>query len=125
MITDKNLTGRRGEAAVAEYLEERGHKVLDMNWRSGHLELDVVTLDRHGLHFVEVKTRSPNASREPQENVGFVKQRRIAEAARRYLARKGGKIGDVEAFFDVAAVTYCRNSLKIRYFPNAFIPMLT
>lgn len=119
------LAGKRGEAAVAEFLTRQGHTVLDLNWRCGHLEVDIVTLDELGLHFVEVKTRSLSALREPQENVGYVKQRRLAAAARQYLAKKKGKIGAVEVFFDVAAVIYTDNHLEIKYFPNAFIPMET
>lgn len=110
---------------MAEFLANNGHVVLDLNWRCGHLEVDVVTMDRLGLHFVEVKTRSSSAVIEPQENVGFVKQRRLAEAARRYLTKNGGRFGAMEVFFDVAAVIDDGKCLEIKYFPNAFVPIMT
>ena len=58
MRNETALTGKRGEAAVADYLTAKGHTIVARNWRCGHLELDIVSLDKTGLHFVEVKTRS-------------------------------------------------------------------
>ena len=69
--------GRRGEDIACKYLLDRGHTVVDRNWRSGHLEIDVVTVDPAGLHFVEVKSRVAPATAAPEENVGYLKQRRI------------------------------------------------
>ena len=34
--------GREGELEAALYLMERGYSLRDRNWRSGHLELDLV-----------------------------------------------------------------------------------
>ncbi|MDY6277767.1 MAG: YraN family protein [Bacteroidales bacterium] len=116
------MTGKRGEAAVAGFLAAKGHKIVARNWRSGHLELDIVSLDGSGLHFVEVKTRTSSDIAAPQENVGAVKQRRLAEAAKRFLAGSRGQFWGMEVFFDIAAVLDCDNHLEINYFPNAFIP---
>ena len=117
------LIGHRGEAAVAEYLIARGHTVLDRNWRSGHLELDIVSIDSSGVHFVEVKTRTSKDIANPEESVGYIKQKRVAQAAARYLASKGRQLGYNEVFFDVAAVIFKDGQAEIEYFPNAFIPM--
>ena len=125
MMTVSGTRGKRGEDAVAEFLIAAGHTVLDRNWRSGHLELDLVSIDKSGLHFVEVKTRRLSAGENaaPQESVGTVKQRRLVEAAKRYLAKKDGRIGDVEVFFDVAAVIDNGGSLDITYYPDDFLPI--
>jgi Holliday junction resolvase-like predicted endonuclease len=54
-----------------------------------------------------------------------VKQRRIAEAARRYLNRsKDSRLSpDLEISFDVVAVTFDKGETRIEWFPQAFIPM--
>ena len=122
MRTNTSLTGRRGEAAVADYLTAMGHTVLARNWRSGHLEIDLVSEDKKGLHFVEVKTRSSACFAQPEENVGYVKQKRLVTAAKRFLASSGGRFWGVEVFFDIAAVIDNSNCLEINYFPQAFIP---
>ena len=50
--------GRQGEDAARKLLERSGMKLLDCNWRSGRLELDIVCRDSDTIVFVEVKTRS-------------------------------------------------------------------
>ena len=50
--------GQNGEEIACDFLLSRGHQILDRNWRSGHLELDIVSEDQEGLHFVEVKART-------------------------------------------------------------------
>lgn len=122
MRTNTSLTGRRGEAAVADYLTAMGHTVLARNWRSGHLEIDLVSEDKKGLHFVEVKTRSTAIFASPEENVGYVKQKRLVAAAQRFLASESGRFWGKEVFFDIAAVIDRDSHLEITFFPNAFIP---
>lgn len=50
--------GESGEQLACDFLETRGHHILDRNWHSGHLELDIVSEGPDGLHFVEVKART-------------------------------------------------------------------
>ena len=53
-----NELGLAGEEEACRYLMHRGYRLLDRNWRVGHLELDIVA-DYYGeIVFVEVKTRS-------------------------------------------------------------------
>ena len=54
---EKSQIGRHGEDLVCRFLMESGHCILERNFRCGHLEIDIITLDRNGIHFVEVKTR--------------------------------------------------------------------
>ena len=49
--------GKAGEYVACGFLRSMGHIILERNWRSGHLEIDIISLDRDGIHFVEVKTR--------------------------------------------------------------------
>ena len=69
--------GRMAEDLACDYLIKRGHTILSRNWRSGHLELDVISLDPAGIHFVEVKARVAPAQAGPEENVGFIKQKKM------------------------------------------------
>ena len=117
--------GRRGEDIACKYLLDRGHTVVDRNWRSGHLEIDVVTVDPAGLHFVEVKSRVAPATAAPEENVGYLKQRRIVAAAKRYLhsEEKMSHFGRMEVFFDVFSVIFEGEKVEVNYFPQAYIPI--
>lgn len=117
--------GRRGEDAACGYLLSHGHTILERNWRCGHLEIDIVSLDPAGLHFVEVKSRVAPAAADPEENVGYHKQRRIAAAARVYLhsGHKMSQFADVEVFFDVFSIIFAGEKVEVNYFPRAYIPI--
>ena len=116
--------GKQGEDIACRLLEGMGHTILARNWRSGHLEIDIISLDSTGIHFVEVKTRRLNVQAPPEENVDRAKQRRIASAAGRFLkSGKGLPYGDHECSFDIVAVTFEGGQANTEWFPQAYIPM--
>lgn len=117
--------GRRGEDVACEFLTGKGHIIVQRNFRSGHLEIDIISLDRNGVHFVEVKSRVAPVAISPEENVTMSKQRKVADAALRYLnTAKDKRIsGDLEVNFDVVAVTFDGGKEIVEWFPNAFYPM--
>ncbi|MCR5351949.1 MAG: YraN family protein [Bacteroidales bacterium] len=127
MKTDRATVGRKGEEEASRYLTRLGHKILARNWRGGHLELDIVTLMGHELHFVEVKSRVAPVMAEPERNVGREKQRRLVAAAQAFLHGKDRKDlpADLEVFFDVMSVIFYGTGadFDIEYYPKAFTPL--
>ncbi len=116
--------GKKGEAIACGLLVSMGHVILERNWRSGHLEIDIISYDPYGIHFVEVKTRSRSIQAPPQENVGRQKQRRIVKAAQSFMkTKKGLPYGGYEYNFDIVAVTFEDGSCRTEWFPQAYIPM--
>ena len=116
--------GKLGEDIACALLENMGHTILERNWRSGHLEIDLISLGTDGIHFVEVKTRRLNIQAPPQENVDRTKQSRIIRAAGKYLkSGKGTPYGCLECMFDVVAITFEGNEAKTEWFPQAYIPI--
>jgi putative endonuclease len=53
-------TGRKAERAAVVYLEMRGYKVLEQNWRRPKCEIDIVAQKDGAMYFVEVKYRRNN-----------------------------------------------------------------
>ena len=93
-------------------------------------EVDVVEnfyLAKDGLHFVEVKSRVAPVSANPEENVGYRKQMKIAKAAQLYLhsVRKKEISSDIEVFFDVISVIFEGEKTSISFFPEAYVPIYT
>ena len=123
--TPRMELGRRGEDVACEFLSGKGHTIVDRNFRAGHLEIDIISLDGNGVHFVEVKSRVAPVAVSPEENVTAGKQRKVADAALRYLHRSKDKrlSGDLEVNFDVVAVTFDGGKEIVEWFPNAFYPM--
>ena len=117
--------GRRGEDVACGFLSGKGHTIVERNYRSGHLEIAIITLDKDGAHFVEVKSRVAPVAVSPEENVTAAKQKKVADAALRYLnTAKDKRIsGDLEVNFDVVAVTFDGGKEIVEWFPNAFFPM--
>ncbi len=50
-------TGRKAENAAKVYLEMRGFKIIEQNWRRPRCEVDIIALKDGVIHFVEVKYR--------------------------------------------------------------------
>ncbi len=117
--------GRMAEDLACEYLIRHGHTIVERNWRSGHLEIDIISLDGAGLHFVEVKSRVAPVSAEPEENVGYLKQRKIVAAATRFLHsdEKRSLLVRHEVFFDVFSVIFEGEKVEVNWFPQAYIPI--
>jgi putative endonuclease len=113
--------GQNGEEIACDFLLSRGHQILDRNWRSGHLELDIVSEDQEGLHFVEVKARTAPVTSTLTDQVNPIKQKRISAAALQYL-NKNHLVGQ-EVFFDIVSVLFDGQETVVRYFPHAWIPM--
>lgn len=116
--------GRQGEDIACDLLKGMGHTILERNYRSGHLEIDIISIDADGIHFVEVKTRRSNIQAPPQYNVDRAKQSRITKAALGFLhSRKGLPLKDYECYFDVVAVTFTDSTFSTEWFPQAYIPI--
>ena len=125
METARRRLGDLVEDQACSHLERLGHVVLERNWRHSHLEIDIISRDPEGLHFVEVKSRTAPVSAAPEENVTPAKQKKVAAAALRYLngTRDPRLRGNLEVSFDVVAVTFDGGEEKVEWFPNAFYPM--
>ena len=80
-----DAVGKMGEDAACRWLQQNGHSVLARNWRGGHVEIDLITADESGLHFVEVKSRKAPVAADPLVNVTPAKQKHLVQAALKYL----------------------------------------
>ena len=117
----RNL-GQRGEDIACDLLRSMGHVILERNYRSRHLEIDIISIDADGIHFVEVKTRRDSIQAPPQYNVDRAKQSRITKAALGFLHdRKDLRMDNHECYFDVVAITFSGDSYCTEWFPQAYI----
>ena len=120
-IGRRRKVGSEGEGIAARFLTRSGHTVLCRNFRTGHLEIDIISMAADGIHFVEVKSRVFPVAAEPEQQVGASKRKRITAAAAKWLMENGKE--DMECRFDVVSVIFKGNSYEIRYFPDAFVPI--
>jgi putative endonuclease len=91
----KDVLGREGERAAADYLEGRGFRILDRNWRCADGEIDIVAADRRTFVVCEVKTRSGTRFGTPLDAVGQAKRRRLRRLAALWLAAHGVRFDQI------------------------------
>lgn len=117
--------GKMGEDEACLYLVNNGHSIVKRNWRYSHLEVDIISLDKSGLHFVEVKARTAPCLVEPQVNVNYTKKRNLTKAAAAFLNSPLRKTlpADLEIFLDVVTVVFDKTSTRIEYYPQAYYPV--
>jgi putative endonuclease len=114
------VTGRLGEDRALRYLQARGLRLLQRNYRVAQGrsrrggEIDLVLRDRDGtLVFVEVRVRAAGSAGGAAASVGATKRARLLFAARSYLAR----LEQVPPCrFDVVAV----DGDRVQWLPAAF-----
>ena len=118
-----DAVGKKGEDAACRWLASNGHTVLERNWRGGRCEIDIISADGAGLHFVEVKSRKAPAAADPLVNVTAAKQKHMVQAALQYLHSGGRRFADAEVSFDIVTVIIDTDTTYIQYYPQAFIPI--
>ncbi|MDD6611155.1 MAG: YraN family protein [Clostridiales bacterium] len=112
-------TGERGEQRAAEYLQRKGFRILDRNYRTRCGEIDIICADDRYLVFAEVKTRSSTVFGMPCEAVTSVKQRKLVLAAQQWLYNHPTEL---QPRFDVVEILVSpdRSTCRIRHIPDAF-----
>lgn len=111
---NKRRFGGQGEADARAFLEGKGVRVLEMNYRRPTGEIDIVARQGKTLLFVEVKRRSSLRYGRPAEAVDRAKQAHILRTATLYLQEKD--LTDAPVRFDVVEVL----PDGIRHIENAF-----
>lgn len=122
MFRPKNVTrivtGKKGESVAADYLKKNGYEILGKNFRCPLGEIDMIARDQEGLVFIEVKTRRSEDLGYPEEAVDMKKQKKISQLAAYYLRTKD--LTNVQARFDVVAITMSGSSMEVKLIKNAF-----
>lgn len=85
-MAEHNVVGNIGEEIACQTIRKKGFKVVETNWRFGHLEMDIIAISRKEIAFIEVKTRTSTFSnKRPEEYVDDFKKRRMVAAANAYI----------------------------------------
>ena len=114
-----------GEAEATKMLEKKGFKVVEHNWRMGHLEIDLIAESKKEIVFAEVKARTTTfGDKTPEEYVDEDKKRRMIAAGNAYVKLK--KLQKALRF-DVIGILVDPVTQEITYrghWENAFQPTM-
>ena len=81
--------GQQAEAAVANFLEESGYKIIAKNWKTRICEIDIIAQKKDVVYFVEVKYRGSESQGSGFEYIGPQKLGRLKFAARVWTQSSG------------------------------------
>lgn len=124
-MSDKKKIGKIGENFACSYLEEHGYEVICRNYRSGHLETDIICEDEKYIIFAEVKTRTDAYFSlrygTPRDAVGEAKKKNILACTREYIyknkPKKRPRIDVLEVYLKEDGVSLSEKG--IRHIKNA------
>lgn len=117
MATHNDL-GEKGEELAVTFLQKKGYKILERNWRFKKAEVDIIAQKEGVLAVIEVKTRTSNYFGNPQDFVNQKKIQLLVEAANEYVISNDL---DVEVRFDIVAIIQNKNTTKIEHLEDAFL----
>lgn len=122
-MAEHNVVGQIGEETACQMMKKKGFRIVETNWRFGHLEMDIIAVSRKEIAFVEVKTRTSTfGDKQPEEYVDELKRRRMAAAANAYIKMK--QI-DLVPRFDIIGLLMDPNTHKViekTHLEDAFLP---
>ena len=113
-----NGSGGYGEQLARAFLIREGFRIVEMNYRFHHGEIDIIAEEGEVLVFCEVKTRTNDRYGAPELAVTALKQRQIRKVALGYITVRG--LHDRICRFDVVAVRMGRGEPEITLIRDAF-----
>jgi putative endonuclease len=113
---NKHQKGRWGEDRAAKFLEERGYRIVQRNYRFDRGEIDIIARDGPDLVFVEVKTRENEAQGAAEESITPFKEAQLKKVAEGYLFEHG--LEHQPCRFDIVAISIGQGEPGIRLLQN-------
>lgn len=118
MSRDGISLGFKGEELAVEFLESKGYKIINRNYKTRLGEIDIIAQDADVLCFIEVKTRTSSRFGSAREAVSATKQKQISKAALSFI--KDRNILNKKCRFDVVSIDFSCARAKLELIKNAF-----
>lgn len=114
------------ESLVADLLRQSGFVILEQNYKVGHLEIDLIAMEKQTLCFIEVKARGIPIRLEEIESIIPPKKRENITIVADCYCRNLRKLTYQQVRFDYALVYMPHHAApKVQYIRDAFTPTLT
>ena len=85
---DNLKTGRLGENLAKRYLQRKGFRIIDENYRTKFAEIDLIAQFKDTLVFVEVRTKIGEQFGMPEESLNRKKINKVIKNAQMYIKYK-------------------------------------
>jgi putative endonuclease len=84
---EHNELGKEGEERARQFLVSKSYKILELNWRYHHKEIDIIADLEDYLVVIEVKTRSSDFFDDITTVITNKKKRFLIEATEAYIEK--------------------------------------
>ena len=85
---DHIATGKLGEEIAKKYLEEKGYKIIEKDFKTKYAEIDLVGTKNKGMVFFEVRTKRGEAFGSPEETLNSKKLKKLCLGAKIFSVAK-------------------------------------
>ncbi|MCX6352573.1 MAG: YraN family protein [Bacteroidetes bacterium] len=109
--------GASGEKTAVDFIIKKGYTILETNWRTAKLEVDIIANHKNTIIFIEVKTRTGIAYGFPEKAVSAAKKKNLINAAAVYLEEKNL---DAEIRFDIISIVLMNGKTEVYHIEDAF-----
>ena len=121
--------GKAGEEFACRYLVSKGYTILHRNYRSGHLETDIICENETQILFVEVKARTdtgrPSRYGRPGSACHAKKRQNLILCAEEYLRKyhpnKKPRIDVIEVYLRQISGESVLSDKGLHHIENAFL----
>lgn len=117
MKKDNLKTGQIGEGLAAKFLEKKGYKVVDKNFRTRFGEIDLIVKKSNVLIFVEVKCRIGGQG-EPEWQINRKKISRVKKMAQAYLIKKSPDYEDLRIDVVCLVLSAKNKIMRIKHYKS-------
>jgi len=119
-MAQHNNIGQKGEEFVVQYLIKQEYKILNINWRFKHKEIDIISEKDDKIIFIEVKTRTTTIFEKPQYSVNNTKMVNLIKAADYYL--QSNNYLNKDSRYDIITVLAGQTYKILEHIKDAFKP---
>jgi putative endonuclease len=116
------IVGNAAEQLAYQYLQNRGLRPVERNYRCRLGEIDLIMLDDECLVFVEVRYRSSGGFSSAAATVDRQKQSRLVRTAEMFLAMRPGLTSRTTRFDVVGVDGRANGRHSVEWIRDAFCP---
>lgn len=112
--------GFKGEEIASSLLVSKGYKIRHRNWRTHHIELDIIAENEDFIVIVEVKSRRNDTFCLPSDAVNRTKIKHIVNATQAYIFKYNI---NKDIRFDIISIIPLPNGdYNVEHQEDAFFP---
>lgn len=120
MVNEKKNIGNWGENLAKEYLIRHGYKIIAANYRTGRLEIDLITRHNRQLIFIEVKTRLQTTAGAADNPLTAKQIKNLKQAIIAYCLKNRASLDAVRLDLIIVSVDRRQKCARLKHYRDIF-----